>query len=244
MLESSQSPKMPYSDRFPEEAAQLFNIVSNSNRLRILISLVDEEASIGQLSEKLDRDRRLVTHYLQTLARANLVRSVRRGRLRVFTSTLSGRSLVRAATTLSGSSGSGPLESPNRQARQRDGSQPAAPGRIDKLPEFVDLLKVFADPIRLRLLSLLTASPEVCVCHLHEALELPPSTVSRHLTTLRQVGLIVGRHHGTWVYYRLALPAHDLNQVISRYLDRDFFESQVIENDRRRLKDLGSCAGP
>jgi hypothetical protein len=52
------------------------------------------------------------------------------------------------------------------------------------------LLKALADPARLRLLNLLAGGREVCVCHLHEALELPQPMVSRHLAYLRKSGLV------------------------------------------------------
>ena len=64
------------------------------------------------------------------------------------------------------------------------------------------LLKAFADESRLRILSLLE-SGELCVCEIQPALELAQSTVSRHLQTLEEVGVIVGRRQGTWKYYRL-----------------------------------------
>ena len=73
------------------------------------------------------------------------------------------------------------------------------------LDESVELFKAVADPVRLRLLNLLSGS-EVCVCHLYEALDLPQSTVSRHLAYLRKRGLVVGRKEGLWVHYRLARP--------------------------------------
>src|ERR1700738_4052721 len=83
----------------------------------------------------------------------------------------------------------------------------------DALDESIELFKAFADPVRLRLLNLL-ADGEVCVCHLHEALELPQSTVSRHLAYLRKRGLVVGRKEGLWVHYRLAKPASALRRSL------------------------------
>jgi len=62
---------------------------------------------------------------------------------------------------------------------------------VEPLDVSIELFKAFADPVRLRLLNLL-AEGEVCVCHLHEALDLPQSTVSRHLAYLRKRGLVVG----------------------------------------------------
>ena len=75
----------------------------------------------------------------------------------------------------------------------------------DSLADSTRLLKAFADPVRLRLLNLLSGErEEVCVCHLHEALGLSQPTVSRHLAYLRRHGLVVGRKEGLWVHYRLA----------------------------------------
>src|SRR5271166_1096042 len=83
----------------------------------------------------------------------------------------------------------------------------------DALDESIELFKAFAEPVRLRLLNLL-ADGEVCVCYLHEALELPQSTVSRHLAYLRKRGLVIGRKEGRWVHYRLAKPGGELHRVL------------------------------
>jgi len=64
--------------------------------------------------------------------------------------------------------------------------------------------KALGEPVRLRLFSLLASSGEVCVCHLTDALELPQSTVSRHLGVLRHAGLVVTRRDGKWMYYQIA----------------------------------------
>jgi ArsR family transcriptional regulator, arsenate/arsenite/antimonite-responsive transcriptional repressor len=70
------------------------------------------------------------------------------------------------------------------------------------------LLKALADPVRLRLLSMIGAASggEVCVCDLTDAFELTQPTISHHLKVLREAGLIASDRRGTWVYYRL-LPA-------------------------------------
>src|ERR1700712_2974504 len=84
----------------------------------------------------------------------------------------------------------------------------------DPLDSATRLLKAFADPVRLRLLNLLSEGREVCVCHLHEALGLPQPTVSRHLAYLRKAGLVAGRKDGLWVHYRLARPAGPLHRAL------------------------------
>jgi ArsR family transcriptional regulator, arsenate/arsenite/antimonite-responsive transcriptional repressor len=112
----------------------------------------------------------------------------------------------------------------------------------DALDESVELYKAFADPVRVRLLNLL-AGGEVCVCHLHEALELPQSTVSRHLAYLRKRKLVVGRKEGLWVHYRLAKPAGELQRSLIASLSVCGKESALMEEDRRRLKERGCCEG-
>jgi ArsR family transcriptional regulator len=66
------------------------------------------------------------------------------------------------------------------------------------------LLRVLADPGRLRILSLIQAQPsrEACVCHLTDALTLSQPTVSHHLRVLFDAGLVDRDRRGSWVYYR------------------------------------------
>ena len=64
--------------------------------------------------------------------------------------------------------------------------------------------KALGDPVRLRLFYLLSLTDELCVCHLTDALELPQSTVSRHLAVLRHAELVDTRRDGKWIHYRLA----------------------------------------
>jgi ArsR family transcriptional regulator len=66
-----------------------------------------------------------------------------------------------------------------------------------------EIFKALSDPLRLRLVFLLTQRDELCVCHLTDILELPQSTVSRHLSHLRTLGLVTTRRQGKWVHYRL-----------------------------------------
>ncbi|MDF5759352.1 metalloregulator ArsR/SmtB family transcription factor [Spongiactinospora sp. TRM90649] len=67
------------------------------------------------------------------------------------------------------------------------------------------LLKAVADPVRLRLLSMIGSHKggEVCVCELTGFFDLTAPTISHHLKILRTAGLIDGERRGTWVYYRV-----------------------------------------
>jgi ArsR family transcriptional regulator, arsenate/arsenite/antimonite-responsive transcriptional repressor len=67
------------------------------------------------------------------------------------------------------------------------------------------VFKALADPVRLRLVSLIGAHQggEVCVCELTTAFDLTQPTISHHLRVLREAGIIDGERRGTWVYYWL-----------------------------------------
>jgi ArsR family transcriptional regulator, arsenate/arsenite/antimonite-responsive transcriptional repressor len=65
------------------------------------------------------------------------------------------------------------------------------------------VLKALADPVRLRLLSLVARAPggTVCACSLAEPLGRTQPTVSHHLKALRHVGLVEAERRGTWIWY-------------------------------------------
>lgn len=65
------------------------------------------------------------------------------------------------------------------------------------------LIKALADPVRLRLLSLVASHEggEACVCDLNDAFELSQPTISHHLKVLHDAGLLDRSKRGVWVYY-------------------------------------------
>ena len=64
-----------------------------------------------------------------------------------------------------------------------------------------DLYAALADPVRLKLLSLIAASGEMCSCDLVEPLAKSQPTVSHHTKILAEAGLIAGDKRGRWVYW-------------------------------------------
>lgn len=64
-------------------------------------------------------------------------------------------------------------------------------------------LKALSDENRLRAL-LACSERELCVCQITELLQLAPSTVSKHMSILRQADLVDSRKEGRWIYYRLS----------------------------------------
>jgi DNA-binding transcriptional ArsR family regulator len=80
----------------------------------------------------------------------------------------------------------------------------SAPLSESRAEELAVAFAVLADPVRLRLLSLLASAEagEACVCELVEPLGRSQPTVSHHLKILADAGLIVGDKRGRWVWYR------------------------------------------
>ena len=79
--------------------------------------------------------------------------------------------------------------------------EPLSPAQAEQV---VPLLKALADPVRLRLMSLVASHPggEACVCDLANAFDLSQPTISHHLKVLHDSGLLDRDKRGVWVYYR------------------------------------------
>jgi ArsR family transcriptional regulator len=64
------------------------------------------------------------------------------------------------------------------------------------------VFKALADPVRLRLMSIIaSAGEEVCVCDITPHFDVSGPTISHHLRVLREAGLVDCERRGTWVYY-------------------------------------------
>ncbi len=70
------------------------------------------------------------------------------------------------------------------------------------LDQLTRLHKALAHPVRIRILAMLRDG-ELCVCQLNAVIGLAPSTISAHLTDLKDAGLLAERKAGRWVHYRL-----------------------------------------
>ena len=160
------------------------------------------------------------------MAEGGLVEVHKEGLRSVFEVTDLGRGLLWAIGGL--------LRPADEEAGSPAGCEPSQP---DGLKRLLALARTFADPVRVRILNLLATRCEISACHLHEALELPQSTVSRQLGRLRKQGFLRSRRDGTWVYYRLAQPAGSLEQVLFQALGQSLAApSEVLAADSRRLR--------
>lgn len=88
--------------------------------------------------------------------------------------------------------------------RQIPFQSPCACAKMGPMKHLAQTLKALADPIRLRIVLLLQAEGELCVCDLMAVLALPQSTVSRHLAYLKRSCWVDTRRQGLWMYYTLS----------------------------------------
>jgi ArsR family transcriptional regulator len=80
----------------------------------------------------------------------------------------------------------------------------AQPLSEEQADQIALLLKALAEPVRLRLMSLVASRSggEACVCDLNDAFDLSQPTISHHLKVLYEAGLLDREKRGVWVYYR------------------------------------------
>jgi ArsR family transcriptional regulator len=105
------------------------------------------------------------------------------------------------------------------------------------------LFKGLADQTRIRILNLLIHG-ELCVCDVQYVLEASQANVSRHLTYLKNSGLVLDRREGTRMYYRLAQPNEGIHKLLFGFLGEAFQSSEGLREDFHKLKkaiETGSC---
>lgn len=92
-------------------------------------------------------------------------------------------------------------------ANQPDCCSPlvVAPISAEDAVDCAPLFRALGDPVRLRLFSIIASyeGGEVCVCDLSGTFDLSGPTISHHLKTLKEAGLVESERRGTWVYYRV-----------------------------------------
>lgn len=106
------------------------------------------------------------------------------------------------------------------------------------------MFKALSDETRLRIIFLLLDG-ELCVCDLMEVLQLPQSTVSRHLAYLKNASWVEDRRCGVWMYYSIVDNGTILQESIMQSLREYLVGLEVAVADRERLLELSkdsSCA--
>ena len=105
------------------------------------------------------------------------------------------------------------------------------------------LFKGLGDETRMRIVALLSHG-ELCVRHVMEALALTQPTVSRHLSVLRNAGIVQARRRGAWVYYQLCHQQDPARSAQVMALIEGFSTREQLRKDVKRLtRALGPDSG-
>jgi ArsR family transcriptional regulator, arsenate/arsenite/antimonite-responsive transcriptional repressor len=117
---------------------------------------------------------------------------------------------------------------------------------LQELPRMKELeryFKALADSNRLRILNLLLHG-ELCVCDIQYVLQASQPNVSRHLSYLKNSGLVLDRRDGPRIFYRLAAPMErNKKRLFGFFQDASKGEKQ-LRSDKKRLKEAvaaGAC---
>lgn len=97
----------------------------------------------------------------------------------------------------------------------------------------IEALKALSHETRLRMLNLLIEAEDLCACELEALLDLSQSNASRHLSRLRQAGLIAGEKRGQWMHFRPSAEA----------VDKEMFVTMVLRSARETLSSLHTDLG-
>lgn len=116
----------------------------------------------------------------------------------------------------------------------------AVPGITGKavqvtVSELDELFRGFADPTRIRILSILAAG-ELCVCDIVELLDLPQPAVSRHLGYLRRSGLVEVTRERKFAHYRLAAPRSAVHRNLIECVRGCFTGISSLDKERRNAE--------
>jgi DNA-binding transcriptional ArsR family regulator len=107
--------------------------------------------------------------------------------------------------------------------------------------DFMAITKALADATRVRMLLALRDG-ELCACQIVELAQLAPSTVSKHMSILKQARLVDSRKEGRWMYFRLAnSTAPALVRQTIAWVEKSLAEDEQVKQDRQRLKRILEC---
>ncbi len=98
------------------------------------------------------------------------------------------------------------------------------------------LFKSLSEESRLRILLLLQEQGELCICDLMAALDLPQSTVSRHVAYLKNAGWLKDRRGGIWMYYSLLDQLDNRHRSLLTLVDDACSHLPDVVQDRQRLQ--------
>jgi len=105
--------------------------------------------------------------------------------------------------------------------------------------QLTDIANALSDPNRIRLLSA-CLDGERCVCQLVELIDLSNASISKHLATLRNAGLLASRKEGRWVHYRVPNEPEPIVEDALGWVRAHGLGDKQIQEDRVALRTIDS----
>ena len=114
------------------------------------------------------------------------------------------------------------------------------------MKKIANVFKALSDETRLRVMKLLQER-ELCVCELMQVLSMSQPRISRHLSVLKNAGLVDDRREGKWVYYSLCngVGTEEIKTIL-KSLSQTGNQMEVVQEDKKKLKNavrLGEIKG-
>ena len=106
------------------------------------------------------------------------------------------------------------------------------------MKSIAQFIKLFSDETRLRCITLILQNKNICVCELTHALELSQPKISRHLSTLRNSGLISDKRIGKWVYYSINSDLESEKLQLLKNIYSVLKGSKQAQLDQNKLKSM------
>jgi ArsR family transcriptional regulator len=104
------------------------------------------------------------------------------------------------------------------------------------MKEIAIIFKALSDDTRLRVIKLLQER-ELCVCELMQVLDMSQPRISRHMSVLKNAGLVEDRREGKWVHYFLCngTDNEDIKRILQSF-SQMANDNQLVQEDKKKLK--------
>ncbi len=107
---------------------------------------------------------------------------------------------------------------------------------MENLKNMVKTIKALADEGRLRIILLLMERDNLCVCEIKEVIGLSQPTISIHLKSLQNAGLIESKKEGLWVNYCIRKEMKGEIKKIVEGIKNSLAGDSKIEDDRKKIR--------
>ncbi|AQT67145.1 HTH-type transcriptional repressor AseR [Anaerohalosphaera lusitana] len=98
------------------------------------------------------------------------------------------------------------------------------------------MLRALGDEGRVRVVLALAEHGELCACQIVELVGLAGSTVSKHLSVLKNAGLVERRKKGRWIHYSFS--CGEYGSIVMGYLKHWLDEDEQIVADREKMNEI------